>query len=119
MKKIPYLGLFVDALTGTGTYVPKTINNEALVLIEFVADTQIDQNDTLDLTLPDNVQKDMVPLAVMVWTQASPRVANATLAITSHNSTTGVTRFTGGSTAVAVGNTISVLYVPSTTYVAP
>lgn len=110
-----FLTMFASEVA-TSKYVPKMVNLEGMVLIEYEVQSAIAAAQTLTLTLPAGVSPDMVPLRWIVWSNAQPRVRviDADLLCTSHNTSTGVTVFTAVGGGVPDNSTLSVLYMPST-----
>ena len=79
--------------------------------VEHVLTGALANTDTLDVSLPPTMNRDYVPVrALVVSPVASSLRTVATIPITSHNVTTGVTRLTAGG-AVAAGNVIVIEYL--------
>ena len=102
------------AYTGTLAYRPKAVNTENLVITEHELAQALVNLDTLTLTVPAGTDKDMVPLAIVCWSAAAPRVPQTNWAMTSYNKTTGELLITA-SGAVADNSTFVILWAPATT----
>jgi hypothetical protein len=102
------------ATTQTALYVPQGVNESNIALISFLLTTALAAGDTLDLTLPAGVDKDLLPQTLRVYSVATPavdlNVASANLSVTNHNRTTGVTRLTAASAGIAAGSSVTILY---------
>jgi hypothetical protein len=104
------------AYTGNSQYVPHGPNESNFVIVTHKLVQALAAADTLDLTLPSGVDKDLVPVThPRVYSTATPSVelggpANANLAVTNHNRSTGVTRLTAAGAGIAIGADIVLLY---------
>ncbi len=107
-----FLQTFVD-FPGTGVHVHHGHNESNIVVIDFPQVTVLANTDTVTITLPAGVDKNLVPIHATAFSNAVPRVRQGNFAITSHNITTGVTVLTA-SGAVAANSTFTLLYAPST-----
>jgi hypothetical protein len=92
-----------------GIYLGHGLNENRRNVVQVTAPLMAN-TDTLTVTLPSGVDKSSLPQSLSVFNSATPSVALITLAVTSHNKTTGVTVLTA-SGAVAVGSTVTVDYV--------
>lgn len=92
------------------------LNGENIVVIGHDVAEAVTSGNSLAITLPDGVSKDLVPIAVVAYSDATPAVegisAGANAKITSHNRTTGVTTLTAASSGIAKDARLVLLYVP-------
>lgn len=84
----------------------------APVMVESELQQALANTDTIGVKAPTGYE-DWVPINVTCFSNASPRVRQANIAITNHNTSTGVTTLTA-SGAVADSSTILVEYAPCT-----
>lgn len=108
MKK--FLGTFAT-LAATGVYASAGVNEGNRFDLEYVVvDTAVTSSDTLELTLPEHLDPEYVPVSMIVWGDEDPvRLAVNDGVITSHNKDTGVTVLTP-TTTWAIGDTVCVSY---------
>lgn len=92
-----------------GEYVAHGLNEGNRNVIKHTLAQALADTDTLTVTLPTEIPPDSLPMSVQAYTPATPAVRQTTLAITSHNKTTGVTVLTA-SGAVADGSEVLVDY---------
>lgn len=102
----------MTAKAASGTYVPHGLNEANKNYVSVVAPA-LAAADTLDVTLPTNIDPTCLPTSVSAYTDATPnvRVVAADLIITNHNQTTGVTRLTAANSGVAAGSIILLEYL--------
>jgi hypothetical protein len=103
------------AFTGTSNYTPHAPNESNFVMINYTLPQALAAGDTLDLTLPAGVDKDVLPVNVRAYSTATPAVeltgaGNANLAITNHNRTTGITRLTAAGAGIAINARLILFY---------
>lgn len=93
-----------------GKYHPKGYNNSFQFYVEAEIETALAAADTLEITLPDSVDMDSLPIHVICFAPdaAGVRVVDGDLAITQH-SNAGVTRLTAQG-AVLAGSTVILGY---------
>ncbi len=76
--------------TGTAKYIGKSVNNENMFYTEHELAQALANTDTISITAPAGVEKDVVPYSIACWSAAAPRVLQVNYAMTSYNKTTGV-----------------------------
>lgn len=89
------------------------VNRGGLVVVEHELVQALANTDTLTLTLPVGIDKDLLPIHATAFNNADPRVRQTNFGITSHDKDTGVTVLTATG-AVADSSTIVILYAPVT-----
>lgn len=99
----------MTAYAQTGRNMSHGLNETNRVLIAIILAAQGTSSDTISVTMPDGVDKNLLPHKVSVFTTASPAVAKS-WTITSHNRSTGVTVLTPVDTAAA-GSYVMIEYV--------
>jgi hypothetical protein len=98
----------------TGVAVPRGLNGGNVVIISITLAQALVDVDTLDVTLPANVDDDLVPMFHKVYSNATPAVdLSSALTVTNHNRTTGVTRFDVGAAGVADQARLTIWYGPA------
>lgn len=95
----------------TGKYHSKGYNDSFQFYVEHTLTADLANADTLDLTLPEGVDEDSLPIHVMAWgpETAGVRTLLTNVALTTHNKLTKTTRLTMGG-AVLTGATIFLGY---------
>ena len=99
----------------TSSVTHQGLNRESKAVLAATLTSTLASGETLDMTLPDTIDPDLVPVWFRAYNQATPAVelsgpAEANLRITNHNRTTGVTRLTGAGAGIASGSHVLVGY---------
>ncbi len=98
--------------TINGQYIPHGVNESNINVVTCKLTAILPAADTLDLALPSGVDKDLLPVFLRAYSNATPavdlNVGGANIAITNHNRSTGITRLTATGAGLAAG-TILVL----------
>jgi hypothetical protein len=102
----------MSALTANGSLLPFGVNRAGLFAV-IVTCAALTNADTLDVTLPDGVAKDSLPVGPPLAYALSGDVytadADIGVLVTTHNRATGVTRLTPTGN-VAAGSKLLLLY---------
>lgn len=102
----------MSAFAQTGKYHPKGYNDSNHFFVEVTLEAALAGSDTLDVTLPEGVDDDCLPVSVIIWGALSgtTRTLDTDAVLTSHDSSTRKTRLTA-SGAVAIGSVIILHYI--------
>lgn len=95
--------------------IPHGVNESNIRLVTVTLTAALAVGDTLDVTLPTGVDKDLLPVSVRAYSNATPSVeltgaGNQNLAITNHNRTTGITRLTAAGSGIAINARLILWY---------
>ena len=102
------------AQAASGTLLPFGVNSANFYAVIVIC-AALAAADTLDVTLPDGVPKDALPIgepqAYLLAADTYTADPDFGVAVTTHQRVTGVTRLTVGGNGIAAGTKLLMLYV--------